>query len=249
MPINNNQLGFQIKRDLETITISNTGIRKIEFKLYYQKDCKIYEDLTSTIEVEETITLKIPNIDGKYKIRVTSTDIITEVFEYAEYSFVSFNFLLKSIIEDVEVYITNCYDCTNCKECTNVEENIEATLVTKMMSFYILNREYYDSFFNNGLYCIECSILDMVNCLTLEEITQGKASRSELNRQIISYLYFIFYLAEKSIFTCCPQSVDKKFKISRLRKYLNKNININCIETAILTNPNYYISDSNLIEL
>ena len=89
----------------------------------------------------------------------------------------------------------------------------------------------------------------MINCLTLTEITQGKATKSELNRQIISYLYFIFYLAEKSIFTCCLDSIDNKFKIYRLRKYLNKNINTNCIETAILTNPGYYMSDSNLIEL
>ena len=249
MPINNNQLGFQIKRDLETITITKTGIRKIEFRLYYQQNCKSYLEINDSIEIEDILNLKIPISDGKYKIRIISTDLETEVFEYIEYSFVSFNFLLKSIIEDVETYITNCYDCTNCKECINVEENIEATLVTKMMSFYILNREYYDSFFNNGLSCIECSILDMVNCLTLEEITQGKVNRSELNRQIISYLYFIFYLAEKSIFTCCLNAIDKKFKIHRLRKYINKNINTNCVETAILSNPNYYVSDSNLIQL
>lgn len=249
MPINNNTLGFQLKRDLETITITKTGTRKIEFRLYYQEDCKVYKELNSSIEVVETLTIKIPNKDGKYKVRIISTDITTEEFKYVEYSFTDFDYLLRSIINDVEVYITNCYDCTSCNDCNGENENIESILMSKMLSFYILNREYYNSFFNNGLVCIECSILDMINCLTLTEITQGKITKSELNRQIISYLYFIFYLAEKSIFTCCLNSIDNKFKIHRLRKYLNKNINTNCIETAILTNPGYYISDSNLIEL
>ena len=249
MPINNNTLGFQLKRDLETITITKTGTRKIEFRFYYQEDCKVYKELNSSVEVVETLTIKIPNKDGKYKIRIISTNTTTEEFEYVEYSFTDFDYLLRSIINDVEVYITNCYDCTNCNDCNGEDESIESILMSKMLSFYILNREYYDSFFNNGLACIECSILDMVNCLTLTEITQGKATKSELNRQIISYLYFIFYLAEKSIFTCCLDSIDNKFKIYRLRKHLNKNINTNCIETAILTNPGYYMSDSNLIEL
>lgn len=249
MPINNNKLGFQIKRNLETITITNTGNKQIEFKLFYQQNCKSYTELTDHIEVEDSIDLRIPITDGKYKIRIISTDITTDIFEYVEYSFTTFNYLLKSIVQDVERYITNCYDCTNCKKCIDVQEDIEAILVTKMLSFYILNREYYDSFFNNGLSCIECSILDMMNCLTLAEITQDKVTKSELNKQIISYLYFIFYLAEKSIYTCCTSEVDDKFKIFRLKKYLEKNINTNCIEAAILTNPDYYISDSNLTQL
>ena len=249
MPITNNELGFELTRDLESITIKRTGTRKIEFRLYYQSNCKSFVELNKSIEVEDTITLKIPNKDGKYKIRITSTDIVTEAFEYKEYSFVDYDFLLRSIISDVERYITNCSDCTNCEECREIDRNVESILMSKMLSFYIMNREYYDTFFNNGLSCIECSILDAVNCITLEETLHGKVTRSDLNKQIISYLYFIFYLAERSVFSCCVDSIDDKFKIHKIRRYLNKNINTNCVETAILTNPDYYMTDSNLIEL
>lgn len=249
MPINNNTLGFQLKRDLENIIIKKTGLRDITFKLYQRENCNQYVEITNNIKVENEITLKIPNQDGFYKIRITSTDIFTEEFEYKDFLFSDFDYLLRSIIKDVEVYVTNCFDCTECKDCKEIDNDKEAILLSKMLSFYILNKDYYSTFFNNGLGCIECSILDSVNCLTLVEITQGKTTRSELNKQIISYLYFIFYLAQKSIFTCCINSIDSKFKINRIRKYLNKNININCIETAILSNPDYYVSDSNLIEL
>lgn len=249
MPIINNTLGFKIKRDLDSIILEKIGDRDLTVSLYYQETCKTFTILASNLVLEDFLNITIPKKDGIYKVRVTSTDTITEEFEYKDFLLSNFNFLIRSIVDDVEKYITNCADCTNCNDCNEIDNAKEAILLSKMLSFYILNRDYYESFFNNGLKCIECSILDSVNCITINQYIEGKNERSNLNKEIISYLYYIFYLAEKSIFSCCLEGIDKKFKINKIKKYLDKNININCIETAILSNPDYYMSDSNLIEL
>ena len=78
----------------------------------------------------------------------------------------------------------------------------------------------------------------------------GKSNDTSLYDSIIGYFYYIFYLGEKSIYTCCSDQTDVKFKINEILPCLErKNINIKCIEDKIVTNSEYYISDSNLIEI
>ena len=249
MPILNTNLGFKLSRDLDNITIEKIGVREIVVELFYRETCKTYTLLSDKIEVEDVISLRVPTKDGVYKLRITSTDEETEEFEYKDFLFNNYNLLLRSIISGVEKYVTNCSNCPECNDCVESNTSIESTLLSKLFSFYILNREYYSKFFNSGLSCIECAILDSTNCHTLSEFLSGKEGQSNLNKQMISYLFYIFYLGEKAVFTCCPESIDKKFKINKIKKYLDKNINVDCVEAAVVSDPDYFMSDSNFVEL
>lgn len=247
MPITNNSLGYEIKRDLNNITITKIGDRNISVQVFYKNSSNSFSKVTGILNVENVVVFKIPFQDGKYKIRITSTDSITEEFEYKEYIFSSFNKLLDSIIRDAKHFLCGC----KCKDCTdNCDDTKDKSdLVLKMISFYILNKDYYSFFFNTGLNCVEDSILKNINCVVIGEAI-GTESSNSIYKDIIGYLYYIFYIGERSIYTCCSEQIDLKFNIDNILPCLEKNnLNFKCLENSILTNPDFYISDSNLIEL
>lgn len=248
MPIINNTLGFEISRTLKTINIKKIGDNNIDIQIFKKIGCStnMYTPITNKLSVPNVIEIKLPFEDGKYKIRITST-AIDESFEYVEYGFDTFNNLLGNIIESIEDRICNCA-CETCDDCQE-EDKTENTLL-KTISFYILNNNYYSFFFNTGISCIDCKILEDVNCLVLNEFVTGKSDNKKLINKILSYFYLVFYLAEKSMFTCCTEEVEDKFKMNILSKCIeNTSIDINCVINAIETHPDYSISDSNLILL
>ena len=100
MPITNNTLGYEIKRDLNSITIVKIGNRNISVQIFYKNSSNSFRKVTGILDVADVIVFKIPFEDGKYKIRITSTNPTTEEFEYKEYIFTSYNRLLDSIIRE-----------------------------------------------------------------------------------------------------------------------------------------------------
>lgn len=245
MPIINNTLGFKINRTLETIKVEKTGINNIDIQLYVKTGClnTNYKPVTNILTVTNFIEVKLPFEDGKYKIKITSTTT-NGIFEYIEYGFDVFNRLLENIIENIENKICNC-SCETCDDCIE-DNNIEDTLL-KTISFYILNSNYYSFFFNTSLECIDCKLLEDINCLILNDFVSGKSDNKKLMNKILSYFYLIFYLAEKSMFTCCLEEIENKFNTSTIFKCLeNTGLDVNCITNKIETHPDYFISDSNL---
>ena len=244
MPITNTNLGFILKRNLDYITVQKTGIRSITVEIFYKKTKKIFTSVKRNLEADPILNIKIPFQDGQYKLRITST-ALDETFEYEEYLFSVYNSLLDSIIDQSGDYLCKS-ECSNCEE--NVD--IEKQLIIKMMSFYILNNQYYSFFFNKGLFCIETDIMQEINCIIANEYIKGESCYKNISSQIIGYLYYIIYLGEKSIFTCCEQEIDVKFNINNIYNCLvDNNIDVNCIENKITTDPDFYISDSNFIKI
>lgn len=244
MPISNINLGFILKRSLDFITIEKTGVRDITAQVFYRKNKKSYVVLTTEKEVNPILNIKIPFQDGQYKIKIVSTDE-QEQFEYEEYLFSNYNSLLDSIIEQAQDYLCGC-KCEDCGD--NVD--IEKELIIKMMSFYILNNDYYSFFFNKGLSCIENDIMQKINCIIANDYIKGKSDIEYIATEIIGYLYYIFYIGERSIYTCCIEEIDIKFNILDIYNCLvEKNIDLDCIENKIVTDPDFYISDSNFIKI
>mgnify|MGYP003527080894 CR=1 FL=1 len=243
----NSELGFELKRDLNSITIIAIGDKLIEVQLFYEESCNSFSKITKTLPVTELLIFKIPFEDGIYKIKITSTDVITEEFKYKEFIFKNYNNLLNSIIDSSINHLCGC-PCTDCVECNEDKSGSETLL--KILSFYILNREYYSFFLNSALNCVECDVLQKINCILLQDFTTGKNNNKELYDSIIGYFYYIFYIGEKSIYNCCTEQVDEKFGIDKVLSCLyKKNIDIKCIEDSILTHPDFYVSDYNFIEL
>ncbi len=245
MSIINNTFGFEISRTLKEINVKKIGINTIDVQLFIKTGCSnnFYKPITNNLLVLSFMKINLPFEDGKYKIRITSTALDTS-FTYIEYEFDVFNNLLNNIITTIESKICNCECETNddCKE----EIKIEDALL-KTISYYILNNTYYSFFFNTGLKCIDCKLLEDINCLILNDFVIGKSDNKKLMNKILSYFYLIFYIAEKSIFTCCTEEIEDKFNIKTLFKCIeNTGIDINCVINAIETHPDYHISDSNL---
>ncbi|ALN97131.1 hypothetical protein BOX09_gp19 [Flavobacterium phage Fpv1] len=244
MSIINNTFGFEISRTLKKIKVKKIGTNIIDIQLFVKNGCSnnFYKPVTNKLSVVDFIEINLPFKDGKYKIRITSTALDTS-FEYVEYGFDVFNRLLDNIIEEVQNRICNCA-CETCDDCKE-EDKVESGLL-KVISFYILNNSYYSFFFNTGLKCIDCKLLEDINCLILNDFVTGKSDNKKLMNKILSYFYLIFYLGEKAIFTCCTEEIEIKFNSEVVLKCIeNAGIDINCVVNAIETNPNYYISDSN----
>jgi len=245
MPIINTALGFEISRTLKTIKVKKIGLNTIDVQLFIKANCSSnsYKKVSDRIVVEDFVEIIIPFQDGKYKIRVTST-ATDGSFQYADYLFDSFNKLLDNLIAEIKDKICGC-NCKNCNDCT-VEDKVENTLL-KSISFYILNSNYYSFFFNTALECIDCPILEDINCIVANEFITGKSDNKKLTNKVLSYFYLIFYIGEKAMYNCCTEEIDAKFDIDNIRQCIEGiGINVNCIFDKILTHPDYHISDSNL---
>lgn len=243
---------YTITRDLNNITVKkiNGSQNKVEVQVFEKNGCHTnsFIKISEVIEVDEVFSLKIPFKNGVYKLRITVTDPITESFTYKEYQFSNYSKLLDSIITDVEDQLCGC-DCKDCGEDCGDKKQINITLL-KIMSFYFMNKEYYQFFINTASDCISCSLYEGINCLITQESILGKADSEQIFKEMIAYFYIVFYLAEKSIYNCCPDEIDKKFKFDKISKCIKKlGVDINCIQHTILTNPNYKITNNNLIEL
>ena len=243
MPIINNNLGYQISRTLKTIQVKRIGSKNIDVQLFIKTGCSSnhYKEISNRLIVDSFIEIKIPLQDGKYKVRITATKP-DESFEYVEYSFDSYNNLLGNIVSEIKDKLCGC-DCKECNDC-NEDKKQDNTLL-KVISFYLLNNDYYSFFFNAGLQCVDCKILEDVSCLTLNEYVTGTANNDKLIKKILSYFYIVFYAGQKAMSSCCIEEIDEQFDINNMSKCIDS-IDINCVFDKIETNPNYHISDSNL---
>ena len=246
MPITNTNLGFTLKRNLDYITVQKTGVRTITVEVFYKKIKKVFTSVKRNLIADPILNIKIPFQDGQYKLRITST-ALDETFEYEEYLFNNYNSLLDNIIEQSQDLLCGCL-CENCEDCGDKEN--ERDLIFKMLSFYILNHQYYSFFFNKGLKCIDYDIMQDINCIIANDYIKGDSNMKDISIKIIGYFYYILYLGEKSIYTCCTEEIDSKFNIHTIYNCLVENkINVDCIENNIVTDPDYYITDSNFIKI
>ena len=245
MPIVNNTLGFEISRTLETIEVKKTGSNTINVQLFIKSNCasNSYKKFSNIINVENFTEIKLPFQDGKYIIRVTSISI-DESFQYVEYEFDNFKKLLNSLIVEIQKKICGC-KCKNCDDC--IEQDITENTLLKSISFYILNSSYYSFFFNLAIKCVDCNILQDVNCIITNESILGSSDNKKLLNKILAYFYLIFYIGEKAMYNCCSEEVDNRFNIDNMLQCIeNLGIDTNCIFNTILTHPDYHVTDSNL---
>ena len=252
MAIVDNTLGFSIKKTIDNIIINKTNPDEtiiFTATLFLQQNCSTnsFVQVSDSEEVEEFVVFQMPKVDGTYKVRITITKLSGE-FIYKEYSFTTYVGLLKSFINDAKKLLcdSNCNDCNDAED----KKDLQARVVLNMLSFYILNKETYSKFFNLGLSCIQCTLLDALNCNRIGTSFYGKKEDDIVYKRLVGYLYFIFYLGEKYTYTCCPEQIDKFFKTDSIFKCLRDiNLDISCIETNILSDPNFSMEDGVFIDL
>lgn len=248
MPIINVPLNYKISRTLKYIQVKKIILegRKIKVQMYIQNSCgfETYKKITPVTDVEDFIQLKIPFDSGRYKVRVISLDL-DETFVYEEYSFESYKHLLSNLVWALKDTLCDCH-CTNCKDCVDCnEEKKPDNLVTKLLSFYLLNHSHYSPIVNMGSSCIECKLMEDINCLVLNDFIISTSEEKSLLKRIYSYFYIIFYLGEKALYSYCPDEVDDLFEIDIIKPCLDT-INVECIIEKVTNNSDYVVSDSDL---
>lgn len=249
--IKDTQLGFTIEKTFNEVVITKIDVKKIEVQLISLNSCLgDYEDTFSKIlSVEDKISIKIPFKDGEYKVRITSTDIASEDFTIVEYKFSSYTTTLVSFIRDIKDQLCGCacQDCGN--DCGDQVKQLNS-ISFKMLSLILFNKDLY-FYLQASSKCINCDLLEVINCFTAQELFLGKTKLPEDYKKVLGYFYYILYLAEKSTTTSNIKELNEFFNINKIINCLLKlNIDIKCIENSILTSPNYKIGDTNnLIKL
>lgn len=218
-------LWYSITRNGDAITISsNTGLPiniKVSIKEFCQdnKYNQIQEYNTTT-----TISFNLPYDDGKYKIEITNNQNETYTYYIPKY-----DNMLKSLISDIELILCDC-KCKHCNDCTQTTEKDYSSVLLKLLSYYVLNKEYYEAFLNIVFECTECALEDAFKCVLLNEKVYGNSENTELFKKIISHFYLGFYYGKLGYINNLEET-NKLFNYDRIYHCIkNSGINTICIE-------------------
>lgn len=218
-------LWYSITRNRDAITISsNTGL-PINIKVSIKESCQdnkynqIQEYNTTT-----TISFNLPYDDGKYKIEITNNQNETYTYYIPKY-----DNMLKSLISDIELILCDC-KCKHCNDCTQTTEKDYSSVLLKLLSYYVLNKEYYEAFLNIVFECTECALEDAFKCVLLNEKVYGNSENTELFKKIISHFYLGFYYGKLGYINNLEET-NKLFNYDRIYHCIkNSGINTTCIE-------------------
>lgn len=97
--------------------------------------------------------------------------------------------ILASLADDLESVLCGC-PCSNCDGCVDDKKLLNVT--TKVLLYYTLSGEYYQSKFGQALNCISCSLSKEAICILLNEQIRGG---SELNKRFLKKILAIFYIS------------------------------------------------------
>lgn len=186
------------------------------------------------VDFEETVTL--PLVDGDYKILIERTKFGV-LLDSAEYIFPYYPNLLKSIISEIQYFLCNC-SCKECDDCNKNEVSALSTLL-KTFSYYTILHKYYSRFYDTVFKCLKCDILDLNNCILLNEKILGNAQNESLLKKVLSSFYLSFYFAE--FFNAEDEEseieINNIFKYSEISKCIKTtNVDIDCITNQIKNN-------------
>jgi len=218
-------LWYSINKSGYTITISsNTGL-PINIKISIKESCKenIYLQLQE-YNTSSSITFNLPYDDGKYKIDITNDQNQTFTYFIPKY-----DNMLKSLISDIELVLCDC-KCKHCDDCTQTTEKDYSSVLLKLLSYYVLNKQYYEGFLNIVFECTECAIEDAFKCTLLNEKVYGNSDNTELFKKIISHFYLGFYYGKLGYINNLEET-NKLFNYNRIYHCIkNSGINTTCIE-------------------
>ena len=190
--------------------------------------------LESTL-VNSKETFILPYIDGNYTItveRVTGNTIIESESYYYPY----YNNLLNSIINEMYLYLCGD-DCKECKDCDKNEKSV-IDLLLKTISYYMLTIKSYPRFYEAIFDCLNCTILDMNNCILRDQTYFGNYQNKDLLERILSSFYLAFYYSEYYSVTELDRNIiNDKYKYLKIIKCIKaSNTDIECITNKITNN-------------
>lgn len=238
---------FEFKRVDNVFDIYISDNKNYKAILYLQNDCS-FTDAT-VVETKEitsqnsSVTITLPNKDGIYKLLIFSgsSSIFLEkiVYHYPNL----FNCLIDSIKESL------C-DC-KCDDCEDCDKTNYSDILTKLLSYGIINNNKYVDNLTSTTKCVRCDISDIATCNVLIEQVTGKSDSNKLNKKLIAYYYLVYYYTDlKSKSSINNVDYEKLYDFKNISKCIAKlDVNNSCIKETIYSdiNPRIFTAEFNPI--
>ena len=212
---------FSISRDNNSFLIISNNNNDITIKLSYKDSCNGSIVLLKTYTTNTSIVLNLPINDNYYII-----EVINNIGDSYIIDIPKFNTILKSLVEDIELILCDC-NCKHCEDCEGSTNKDYTSTLLKLISFYTLNKQYFQRFLDIVLECTKCNILDSNQCILINEKVYGNSNNTKLLKELISSYYITFYygstLENRSLF-----NYNNTYNCIK-----NLGIDLSCIENKI----------------
>ena len=221
-------MAYTITRNNNVFTINTNGGNALYITVYIETFCNSFEwdVLIPEQFTNDILTIDLPNKDNLYKIVITDKEHL-----YNEHKIPIYTNFLKSYIEDVKYILCGC-PCENCEDC-NKEEKDYLSVLVKMFAYNSINENLYNTYFNITNLCIKCDILDLNQCMLLNETILGDGDNKELMKKTIAYYYLVFYFTDLKL-NNNSQIITDIYQYKEILKCIKKlSINIDCIKNII----------------
>lgn len=212
---------FSLTRDNNSFLILSNNGNPITIKLGYKDSCSNDIISLNTYTTDTSIVLNLPINDNLYIL-----EIINNIGESYKIEIPKYNTLLKSLIEDIELVLCDC-GCKHCDDCKESNNKDYISTLLKLISFYTLNKQYFQAYLDIVFECTKCNILDASQCILINEKVYGNADNTRLLKEIISSFYIAFYYGS-------TQDYKSLFNYSTTYSCIkNIGIDLSCIENKI----------------
>lgn len=225
---------YTVTRNNNIFTIINTSANTLYVTVYVETYCgsEEWQEIIPEQTINTTLSITIPNRDNLYKLFITDKISLNDELKVPIYGK-----LLISFIEDVKYVLCGC-PCENCEDCNKNKKDYLFSLV-KMFAYNSINESLYNEYLTSTNDCIRCNILDINQCILLNETILGNSDNTLLMKQIIAYYYLVFYFVDLKI-NNNSETVTELYQYNEIVKCIKKlGIDINCIKENI----NNYIKE------
>lgn len=219
---------YKIERNLNSFIISNTGSNDLYITLYFSEKCDI--DVNFITCITETKILKgeeyvfsLPTKDGLYKLIITD-----KIDNYKELFIPQYLQILSSLIEDIDYVLCGC-NCENCEDCSGDDKDL-LSVVLKILSFLMLNKDKYKEAIFSSSVCIECDIIEASLCNIIHESVNGNYQNKNLFKKLIAFYYLVFYYTDYKIENNL-ETIKQRYHFKEIYPCIKKlGLSITCIE-------------------
>ena len=219
---------YKIERNLNSFIISNTGSKDLYLTLFLSEKCDI--DVNFITCITETKILKgeeyvfsLPTKDGLYKLTITD-----KIDNYKELFIPQYLQILSSLIEDIDYALCGC-NCENCEDCSGDDKDL-LSVVLKILSFLMLNKDKYKEAIFSSSVCIECDIIEASLCNIIHENVSENYQNKNLIKKLIAFYYLVFYYTDYKIENNL-ETIQQRYNFKKIYPCIKKiGLSIECIE-------------------
>ena len=224
-----------ITRYGNNITVNSLSEESIYLYLYKEVSCDdVYEEIISKTSITNH-TFTLPIEDGIYKLILRKDENTAKEIFIPHYQ----NFLV-SLTDDIDYILCGC-GCSDCPDCDGNDMDV-LSVILKILSYTIINKEKYINSLIKTNSCIECDILEINECNLLLESVVGNIENMALLKKIVAYYYLVFYYTDLQIIQN-EEFVKQLYQFSKILPCVKKYIsNKECISNIITSYNNYDIA-------